>query len=181
MVFIIFDLEATCWDNKPAHMVQETIEIGAVAIDGFGEEVGRFQSLVKPIIHPNLSGYCYDLTSIDQSEINRSADFNEVFNEFIDWIEEFDEDFLLASWGDFDRHQLVLDCKLHDLEFDWISEKHIDLKTQYHKFKRLRRNHGLKHVLEVEGYEFEGEQHRALTDAENLSILFNDYIDEWIY
>ena len=71
-------------------MVQETIEIGAVAIDAYGDELSRFQSLIKPIIHPNLSGYCYDLTSIDQVEINRSQNFKEVFIDFVDWIDEFD-------------------------------------------------------------------------------------------
>ena len=181
MIFIIFDLEATCWDGRPAHMVQETIEIGAVALNNYGEEMGRFQSLIKPIIHPNLSGYCVDLTSIDQVEINRSSGFVEVFEDFLDWIEDFDDDFLLCSWGDFDRHQLILDCKMHELDYDWINDQHIDLKTQYHKFKRLRRNHGLKYVLEKEGFEFEGDQHRALTDAENLANIFNNYIDEWVY
>ena len=181
MIYIIYDLEATCWANRPAHMTQETIEIGAIALDEYGDEIGRFQSLVRPVIHKNLSGYCLDLTSISQEEVNRSLTFPNVFEEFIDWIDEFDENYILCSWGDFDRFQLVADCKYHDLDYEWINECYIDLKKQYHKIHRLRRNHGLKYVLEKEGFEFEGDQHRALTDAENLTVIFKAYIDEWIY
>ena len=45
MNFIIFDLEATCWEGKPPNMVQETIEIGAVRINPYGEVEDTFNRL----------------------------------------------------------------------------------------------------------------------------------------
>ncbi|MCC6410310.1 MAG: 3'-5' exonuclease, partial [Saprospiraceae bacterium] len=42
MHYIIYDLEATCWENTPPGYIQETIEIGAFRINPYGEVRGKF-------------------------------------------------------------------------------------------------------------------------------------------
>ena len=56
--YIIFDLEATCWLGRPPKGYNEIIEIGAVKINQYGEETGRFESFVKPTVNRKLSGFC---------------------------------------------------------------------------------------------------------------------------
>lgn len=180
MIFIVYDLEATCWDGNPPSQVQEIIEIGAYKLNGYGEVVGTFSRLVKPVIHPYLSFYCRKLTGIEQDEINRASTFAKVVNDFQDWIDIYDEDYLLCAWGSFDQKILIQDSKLHRLDYDW-TDPHINLKQQYHELKRLNRRRGLRKVVESEGFEFSGDQHRALDDAENLVKVFNEYIHEWQY
>lgn len=181
MNFIIYDLEATCWEGAPSFKTQETIEIGAVKVNPYGEVLGSFNRFIKPILHPYLSFFCQELTSIDQAQINRAEGFIEVIEDFQDWIEIFDEPYLLCSWGSFDKKMLVQDSLLHDMESDWVSDHHLNLKRQYQEFKRLRKPRGLKRTVEKEGFEFTGIHHRGISDAENLAKVFIKHRDMWVY
>lgn len=181
MNFIIYDLEATCWMGRPPGLEQETIEIGAVLVNGYGEELGSFNKFIKPIINPTLSSFCKELTSITQSEIDRADTFPTVIEEFQDWIDQFDGiHYLLCSWGSFDKKMLTRDCELHELDFDWL-DPHINIKKQYQKYKGLHRPCGLRAAVKKEDFEFTGVQHRAIADAENLAKVFIKHLDVWQY
>ena len=105
--------------------------------------------------------------------------FQQVIEEFRDWIGIDEEDYYLCSWGSFDRKQLINDCKLHDLEFEWIEENHINLKRQYQEINRIHRSCGMLNALKREGFEYTGVQHRGISDAENLIKIFKQYLGEW--
>ena len=179
MNYIIYDLEATCWEGRPPGLVQETIEIGAVMLDRYGDFIGSYNRFIKPVLNPYLSPFCQNLTSITQEDINRANNFPRVIEEFLDWGEIFEEEYYLCSWGSFDRKMLVNDCLLHKIEFDWAEERHINLKRQYHSFKRLHRPTGLKKAVKKEGFEFTGIHHRGISDAENLAKIFRKHLDVW--
>ncbi len=179
MNFIIYDIEATCWEGRPPSKIQEIIEIGAVRLNRYGEVTGSFNRFVRPVLNPTLSAFCRELTTIEQQEVDRAATFPEVAERFQDWAEIFYEDYLLCSWGSFDRKMLIQDCRLHDMEYDWVEDHHINLKQQYHDIKRLRRRRGLRSAVQAEGFEFTGIHHRGISDAENLAKLFGKYLDEW--
>ena len=178
--FIVFDLEATCWEGSPPGKVSEIIEIGAFKVNPYGEVEDRFSRFVKPVLNPFLSSFCQELTSIRQEEVDRARPFPQVIEAFQDWADIWEEDYVLCSWGNYDRRMLVQDCQLHRLEHDW-AEKHINLKFQYHQFKRLKKMRGMKHAIEAEGFDFDGTHHRGIDDAANLVKLFVKYIDEWQY
>ncbi len=180
MHFIVFDLEATCWENRPPSMTQETIEIGAYKVDDYGEVLGAFERFVRPVLHPQLSHFCRQLTHIDQADVNRAAEFPKVIEDFKDWINIWEEDYLLCSWGGFDQRLLQADCGLHRLEEEWL-DPFINLKQQYFEITRIHRRRGLKRSVEAEGFEFTGDHHRALSDAGNLTKLFRKYLDVWQY
>ena len=180
MNFIVFDLEATCWEGRPPSKIQEIIEIGAVRLNAYGEVVGTFNKFVRPILNPRLSHFCRELTTIEQVYIDRANLFPEVAEAFQDWAEVFDEDYLLCSWGNFDRKMLVQDSMLHGLDYDWV-EPHINLRRQYQELKRLRKARGLRSAVVHEGFEFTGTHHRGIADAENLAKIFTKYLDMWQY
>jgi 3'-5' exoribonuclease 1 len=179
MKFIIYDLEATCWEDRRSRKA-ETIEIGAVKLNEYGEVESTFCKFIKPVIHPFLSPFCMNLTSISQIDINRAEKFPEVVEAFQDWIEVYDEAYLLCSWGKFDKTQLIKDCELHDVEDDWL-EDYINLKSQYADMKNLNKPYGLKKAVKREGFEFEGIHHRGIDDAYNLAKIFGKYFDVWQY
>ncbi len=179
MNFIVFDLEATCWQNRPPQ-TQEIIEIGALKFNEYSEYVDYFSRFVKPVIHPNLSPFCTELTTIQQKDVDRADKFPKVIEDFQDWVEIFDEDYLLCAWGDFDRKMLIKDCELHNMEPEW-AESFIDLKAQYREIRRLRHPIGLKKALQLEGFGFTGTPHRGIDDAENTGKIFQKFFDEWRY
>jgi inhibitor of KinA sporulation pathway (predicted exonuclease) len=161
-------------------MVPEIIEIGALRINYYGEILDTFNRFVQPILNPKLSYFCTDLTTIEQINIDRSKKFPDVIDDFQEWAEIDYEDYLLCSWGNFDKKMLIQDCELHDIESDWV-DKHINLKRQYHEIKRLRKMRGLKYAVEKEGFDFDGTHHRGIDDAKNLAKLFVKFRDEWRY
>lgn len=180
MQYIIFDLEATCWNGNPMGRQQETIEIGAVKLDEFGQQIETFNAFIKPIIHPNLSAFCSELTSIHQPDVDSANTFDRVIEQFIHWIDPNEQSYLLCSWGDFDKKQLVRDCQYHEIDIQWLNP-YINLKKQYQEIQRLPKARGLKSTVLKEGFEFEGIHHRGIYDAINLAQIFTKYLDSWRY
>lgn len=180
MRFIVYDLEATCWMGRPPGGISEVIEIGAFMINNYGEEIGSFNKFIKPHINPKLSSFCKKLTSITQENVDRADKYPKVIEQFKDWINVEEEEYLLCSWGKFDKDILNVNSRLHKLDEEWL-ENYTDVKKQYHTLKNQPKLTGLKNTIKREGFEFTGVHHRAISDAENLSKIFIKYIDEWVY
>lgn len=183
MNYIVYDLEATCWENEweARGKRREIIEIGGLLIDEHGETQSRFESFVRPVIHPMLSDFCQQLTTISQVDVNQADTFPEVIEDFQEWIGlHNDEEYLLCSWGYFDRSALAKDCYYHQLPAEW-TRKHINLKDQYPRIKNIPRAMGLKKALHKENMEFEGTMHRGIDDAINLAKIFKKYLNLWRY
>lgn len=177
MKFIIFDLEATCWEQYDKSD-NETIEIGAIKINMDREIEDEFVQFVKPIRFPKLSEFCKNLTTIDQEDIDNAPHFYEAKTRFLNWINS--DQYLLCSWGFYDKKQFESDCKIHSINSNWC-KNHISLKHQYGKFKNLKRAVGMKRALENEGMKIEGTHHRGIDDAKNIAKIFIKYFDEWKY
>lgn len=98
MNFIIFDVEATCWEKKCQQDIMETIEIGALKISDGPEIVDRFDQFIKPIVNPRLSRFCVELTGIHQKvcRIRPSALHKRVF-EFSNGSLSFDDEIEYAG------------------------------------------------------------------------------------
>lgn len=177
MNYIILDLEATCWQDRSIKRQSEIIEIGAVKINERKEILGEFNAFVKPKLHPELSSFCMELTTIEQQDIDDAANYKSVINDFWDWI-NLDEDYLLCSWGFYDRSQFTKDCELNQMSTDWL-KNHISLKHQYGSFKKLKRPIGMGGALRNENIKLEGTHHRGIDDARNIAKIFLAYFDEW--
>jgi inhibitor of KinA sporulation pathway (predicted exonuclease) len=172
-MYIIFDLEATC-DDK-VKIENEIIEIGALKIDKDLNIVEEFQRFVKPIKNPILTEFCKDLTKIKQSDVDNANTFDIVCNEFMKFI---GDDYLLCSWGFYDKSQLTKDCILHGIQSAWVNE-HISLKHQHGAMFNLGKGVGVTQALRMGGMEFEGTLHRGIDDAKNITKIFKTYYKKW--
>ncbi len=180
MNYIIFDLEAACWLGRPPKGYNEIIEIGAVKINEYGEEVGRFERFVRPTVSPVLSGFCKSLTSISQEQVDTARTFPNVIEEFKEWGGVYEDPYYICSWGNNDIKLLNIDCGLHKLDSEWL-QTYENLKKQYDDLKGGLVKGTLKKIVIKEGFEFTGKAHRAISDAENLAKIFVKYFDEWIF
>jgi inhibitor of KinA sporulation pathway (predicted exonuclease) len=174
MNFIIVDLEATCWEEGREGQ-NEIIEIGAVKINQDQKTLDEFQCFVKPLKHPLLSDFCKNLTSINQQDVDQAGNFDKAISQFQDWI---GSDYLLCSWGFYDKKQFQQDCKLWGLDSSW-TEPHISLKHQYGRIRGLKRNPGMKRALGLEGISLEGTHHRGIDDARNIAQIFLRHFEKW--
>jgi inhibitor of KinA sporulation pathway (predicted exonuclease) len=174
MNYIVIDLEATCWKNN-FQMQNEIIEIGALKINESAKVIDEFSSFVKPKLHPILSPFCIQLTSISQKQIDEANPYPTVIKNFIDWI---GEEYKLCSWGFYDKNQFTKDCELHNLDVTWI-KNHISIKHQYAKIKYLQRPIGMDAALIDENLQLDGVHHRGIDDARNISKIFIKYFNSW--
>ena len=176
--YIVFDLEATCWLGPAPNGQNEIIEIGALKVDFSGHVVSEFSRFVKPVLNPLLSPFCKSLTRIPQEKIDQARTFKYVYREFMDWVDEGDDPTFYISWGENDYAYFKNDCRLHQLEDQWI-ENHVDLRKHFKALKRLNNHVSLKKALVMENMDFSGQRHRAFDDAYNLSRIFIRYLDDW--
>jgi inhibitor of KinA sporulation pathway (predicted exonuclease) len=180
MKFLVFDLEATCWDINPQQHRSEIIEIGACIVNPYGEIEKTFSKFIKPVLNPTLSVYCRHLTSIQQSDVDVAKSFPKVFDEFMEWAEIPDQDYVFCAWGSKDLMMIESDSDIHRYDVSWF-RPYVDVKSQYHSRRNISKTNGLAKTLKLLNLEFEGEVHRALSDAYNLSKIIVRYIDEWSY
>ena len=70
-MMLVIDLEATCddGDGLPASDM-EIIEIGAVWATVEGSVLDTFQALVRPVVRPQLTPFCRQLTNIQQADVD---------------------------------------------------------------------------------------------------------------
>lgn len=175
---VVVDIEHTCtMDGSIPPEERETIEIGAVLIDTCSLQlVDKFSRFIRPVIHPELSQFCIELTGIKQTELDVAAHFPEVFAHFIDWLPD-NSDYVLATWGSYDLVQLNIDCALHGMPAFSLSTT-LNLKVAFKEVRNLKKKVGLKRALEIVNLLYEGSHHRALDDAKNtarlLPLIFND-------
>lgn len=177
MNFIVFDLEASCWEQKKGRK-NETIEIGAVLVNEQQEVVSEFVQFIQPVVHPTLSDFCTQLTSIQQADVDGAPHFPEAVMRFREWFKETEGPYVLCSWGFYDRNQLQSDCEIHGMDNEWV-HSHISLKHQYAKFMGLRRGIGMKGALAKEGFTLDGTHHRGIDDARNIAKIFIRHFERW--
>lgn len=178
MNYIILDLEATCWEDRALNNTSEIIEIGAVKVNAHQEIVSEFCQFIRPKVHPVLSEFCKELTTITQAEIDNADDFPQVQQSFLDWIKEDADEYVLGSWGFYDQKQLTKDCLLHNLKTDWLSP-HISIKHQHAKIIGAKRPMGMAGALKREELDLVGTHHRGIDDARNITRIFLKYFQHW--
>ena len=172
---VFFDLEGTCWKDRRIKP-NETIEIGAVLLE-CGEEIDSFDMFVKPQVHPVLSDFCTELTSITQVDVDAAPKFDEAIDCFVEWI----GDARLWSWGNYDRRQLERDCLLHGKDSSFLKGRHYNFKQEFSRQRRARKQYGMTRAMRICGIPMTGTHHRGIDDARNISRIFTFGEDRWWY
>jgi len=177
MLHIVFDLEATCWKNGTTPRRMETIEIGAARLEpGTYEISDTFGTFVKPVEEPVLSGFCRDLTSICQADVDEAPMFLEALGDFLRWAGNGDITF--CSWGAYDMKQIAVDCGRHDIETPAVMSNHINLKALFAEL-RDRKPCGMRRALNILGLPLTGTHHRGADDAVNIARIAKVILPEY--
>lgn len=171
---VIVDLEATCTnsDEFPRHE-REIIEIGAAMVERESLHlVGAFTKFVKPVIHPVLTDFCTELTSIEQVMVDIADDFPTVLESFNEWMQKYKDrgDVLFCSWGAYDKNQMRRDCEFHGVPYPF-GDKHLNIKTKFSYAQGRRKQYGLAKAMRIAQIPQTGTHHRGIDDALNMAKL----------
>lgn len=174
---LVVDLEATCWkdnvvgtERRQTINDMEVIEFGCIVCTFNGEVIDSKSFFVKPQLHPTLTTFCTELTSIQQSDVDNAPTYSGVIKNLDQWLEQY-ELTIWASWGNYDKNQLIKEHDRYGVSPNFLKLSHENLKKRWSKGKKKFRNAGPKVALEFHGLEFQGNYHRAIDDAFNIARL----------
>lgn len=170
--WLVIDLEATTDEGGWPMEEMEIIEIGASLANTDGHEVDHFQRFVRPQRRPLLTHFCRELTHISQASIDAAEAFDSVWAACERWLSHHSAHLAgWASWGDYDRRQLEQEWRRHGSSSLLQQLPHLNLKQRFAQARQLQRPVGLHSALQLAGFSFHGQQHRALEDARNTARL----------
>ncbi|MBD2566865.1 3'-5' exonuclease [Anabaena lutea] len=170
--FLIIDLEATCCNERsiPRHEM-EIIEIGAVMLNRKTWELdSEFQHFIQPVINPQLTAFCTELTSISQQQVDAAPHFPEVMSKLIEWMNSF-PNYIFCSWGNYDKSQFLQDCKFHHVPYPFGSE-HRNIKNEFSEYLGVSHKFGMAQALKHLNMELQGTHHRGIDDARNIAAIY---------
>lgn len=165
--YLVVDLEATC--DQPESFPRdesEIIEIGAVLVDSTTlEPRGEYQTFVRPVLHPTLTPFCTELTSITQEQLAHAPLLRAALAALGRWLPG---PVTLASWGAYDRNQFRRETERKRIKLPWDAQ-HLNIKEAFGK--RVGGAMGVGQALRRLGLRFEGTPHRGIDDARNIVRL----------
>lgn len=168
---LVVDLEATCWgDALHGREDMETIEFGGVLVRMSDlQPIDERSWFIWPRVHPVLSDYCTNLTSITQSQVDAGLPFEEVCQLIAAWLEPYREHLGWGSWGNFDKHQLEKDGRRLGLPSPLAAFPHTNLKDVFSKKHQAGKPRpGMRRALELCSLSIDGTHHRGIDDARNI-------------
>ncbi|KAF4797105.1 hypothetical protein TURU_076215 [Turdus rufiventris] len=83
--FLVLDFEATC--DKPQIHPQEIIEFPILKLNGRTMEIeSTFHMYVQPVVHPQLTPFCTELTGIIQGMVDGQPSLQQVLERVDEWM-----------------------------------------------------------------------------------------------
>ncbi|MCY3414465.1 MAG: exonuclease domain-containing protein [Candidatus Heimdallarchaeota archaeon] len=162
----IIDFEATCTNKGEfPRNEMEIIEIGCLILNRDLKVIDEFNCFVKPVRNPTLTAFCTELTCITQEDVDKASDFAAMIDGLKEKIRKYNP--LFASWGAYDKNQLLNDCAYHSIAYPFDDE-HLDIKRWIPKFLGLNKPKGIGGMLNYLNLQFEGTPHRGRDDVNNI-------------
>lgn len=168
MSYVILDLEwNAAFSKKRKKYINEIFEFGAVKIDDDMNIIGEFAVLIRPVIGKFMNPYVKKLTNVTFEELrNAENDFQSAMRSFA----EFLGDSVLMTWSTSDLLALLENQSYftggQKLNF---MKRYCDLQSYCEHCLGVgsaSRQLGLSACAELLSIPVEGEQHRALADAQ---------------
>ncbi|PKG01682.1 MULTISPECIES: 3'-5' exonuclease [unclassified Alcanivorax] len=168
---LIVDLEATCWrDKHTAPAEKEVIEIGCALVASDSTVMDDFSTFVKPLLHPNLTAFCTELTTITQSDVDTAPSYPEACQLVDEWLGQRVRGSIWGSWGNYDRNQLLEEKARHCAAPAFLGVPHINLKRLWARSLGIPPR-GMARALAYSDIQPEGTHHRGIDDVRNIAKL----------
>ncbi|OWF46663.1 3'-5' exoribonuclease 1-like [Mizuhopecten yessoensis] len=172
---LVIDFEATC-EADTTNYPHEIIEFPIILVDVHQNSVvDEFHSFCRPVLNPQLSEFCTELTGITQTDVDASEEFPAVFQRVEEWMREKHlgegNKFAVVTDGPWDVSRfLCLQCQHSDHLFPRWAKKWINIRKTYGSFYKCGRKK-LEEMLIYLGMKFEGKQHSGRDDSRNIARI----------
>lgn len=155
---------------------QETIEFGAVKLNGALEETAEFRMLVKPVFGEIPPRY-EQLTGITNEAVQSAPSFEEALAAFESWCSDAES---VYAWSPSDLEQLQGEKRMKKLTYslEALEKRWVDFQRIFTEAVGLHRELSLEQAVNIADISFTGKMHDALWDARNTAELFRIYSDK---
>lgn len=179
MKHIVIDLEMNTLNNqfKDEKRIcnREIIQIGAVLLDEQYQEIGYFNTLVKPQYNERIERKFEKLTGITTEMVRHAPTFTEALEQFLSWCRSIKDEIRIYQWSESDYAQIKREIKLKRVSLNAEEEELLhrfqDFQKEYGETLGISRALSLKDAVMYAGVDFAGKEHDALDDAKNTAAL----------
>lgn len=165
---IVVDLETTCTNEHAEQFLNEIIEIGMCIVDLKKLIVEKNVSLMVKPQRSEVTDFCTRLTGITADDVKDGMTLPEAADMLINEFQT--NEYVWASWGDFDRLIVNRECKQYKARFPF-NRQHLNLKALFGVMHNLDELVGLDRAAKMTDQPFLGEHHRGVDDARTAAQL----------
>lgn len=165
---IVVDLETTCSKGQFESFQNEIIEIGMCVVDMKKMIVEKNVSLYVKPQRSEVTDFCTQLTGITPEDVKDGLPLAEAADLL---IKEFQSnEYMWASWGDFDRLIVNREAKHYKARFPF-NRQHLNLKAMFGVIYGTDELLSLDAAAKFSNQPFQGEHHRGVDDARTAATL----------
>ncbi|KAL5021933.1 hypothetical protein ScPMuIL_001088 [Solemya velum] len=174
--FLVLDFEATCSrDEKPDP--QEIIEFPVLKVNSRTLETESiFHQYVQPRVHPELTGFCVELTGIIQDMVDGQPHIEDVLKSFHAWMIENglidgSTSSVFVTCGDWDlKTMLPSQCQFFNLPMQSYFRQWINIKKPFAEAMGVYPK-GMMPMLKMLGVKHQGRHHSGIDDCKNIANI----------
>lgn len=165
---LVVDLETTCTNEHAEQFQNEIIEIGMCIVDMKRLIAEKNVSIFVKPQRSEITDFCTRLTGITAEDVKDGLLLPEAVELL---IKEFQtNDYVWASWGDFDRLIVNRECKQYKSRFPF-NRQHLNLKAMFGVVHGTGELPSLDQAAKMTNQPFLGEHHRGVDDARTAAQL----------
>merc|ERR1712039_561068 len=166
---------------------QEIIEFPSVIVTrGVAEPVAEFESFVKPVVHPNLTPFCCELTGIAQQQVDSAEDLATVLAKHHAWLRGIvpgEHDCVFVTCGDMDLKRSLPDDPNVPKQVPDCYRKWINIKKAFGAFysqwyKKAKQPKNMLEMLEKLDICMDGRHHSGIADCRNIAKVVQRMLSE---
>ncbi|XP_053549368.1 ERI1 exoribonuclease 3 isoform X1 [Bombina bombina] len=174
--FLVLDFEATC--DKPQIHPQEIIEFPILKLNGRTMEIeSTFHTYVQPVVHPQLTPFCTELTGIIQDMVDGQPTLSQVLERVDEWMAKeglLDPSVksIFVTCGDWDlKLMLPGQCEYLGLQVADYFKQWINLKKAYSFAIGTWPKNGLLDMNKGMSLQHIGRPHSGIDDCRNIANI----------
>ncbi|KAM8930241.1 ERI1 exoribonuclease 3 [Pelodytes ibericus] len=174
--FLVLDFEATC--DKPQIHPQEIIEFPILKLNGRTMEIeSTFHTYVQPVVHPQLTQFCKELTGINQEMVDGQPMLSQVMERVNEWMAKeglLDPSVksIFVTCGDWDlKLMLPGQCEYLGLQVPDYYKQWINLKKAYSFAIGTWPKNGLLDMNKGLSLQHIGRPHSGIDDCRNIANI----------
>lgn len=172
----VLDFEAQCVNGSKLP-VQEIIEFPVVPINlkTFKIEEPIFHYYIKPVVVPELTEFCRNLTGITQEQVNNGVILEkalELFEEFLNKNGFNGKKWVFCTCGEWDLNScLKREASKKKIPLPDFFRRWINIKRVFQECLKLEHQVGMPTMLKMLGLELDGRHHSGIDDSRNIAKI----------